>query len=122
MVAARFAQGAGGGDRLFAVAPDALALQESARGFRGEELPKEITAWLHIGEDGSVTAFTGKVEMGQNIRTSLAQSVADELRVPFESVGMVRGDTQLTRFDMETLGSRSTPTMAPQLRRAAEAA
>jgi nicotinate dehydrogenase subunit B len=97
-------------------------LQESGRGFRGEELPKEITAWLHIGEDGSVTAFTGKVEMGQNIRTSLAQGVADELRVAFESVRMVMGDTQLTPFDMGTFGSRTTPTMAPQLRRAAEAA
>ena len=52
-------------------------------------MPKDITAWLHIGEDGNVTAFTGKVEIGQNIRTSLAQTVADELRVPFESVTMV---------------------------------
>ena len=39
-----------------------------------DELPKEINAWLHIGEDGGVTVFTGKVEIGQNIRTSLAQS------------------------------------------------
>ena len=59
--------------------------------FHSDELPEEITAWLHIGEDGTVTAFTGKVEIGQNIRTSLAQSVADELRVPFESVRMVTG-------------------------------
>ena len=87
-----------------------------------DELPKEITAWLHIGEDGGVTAFTGKVEIGQNIRTSLAQSVADELRVPFESVRMVMGDTALTPFDMGTFGSRTTPTMAPQLRRVAAAA
>ncbi len=42
--------------------------------------PQEIGAWLHIGEDGQVTVYTGKVEVGQNIRTSLTQAVAEELR------------------------------------------
>jgi CO/xanthine dehydrogenase Mo-binding subunit len=115
----------GAGIIVFAAAKDALAIQESggaARQNHSDELPEEITAWLHIAEDGSVTAFTGKVEIGQNIRTSLAQTVADELRVPFESVRMVMGDTQLTPFDMGTFGSRTTPTMAPQLRRVAAAA
>jgi nicotinate dehydrogenase subunit B len=110
---------------VFAAAKDALAIQESggaARQNHSDELPKEITAWLHIAEDGGVTVFTGKVEIGQNIRTSLAQAVADELRVPFESVRMVMGDTQLVPFDMGTFGSRTTPTMAPQLRRVASAA
>ncbi|MGB9465181.1 MAG: molybdopterin cofactor-binding domain-containing protein, partial [Candidatus Acidiferrum sp.] len=81
----------GAGIAVFAVAKDSLAKQETAptRGFHQEDLPEEITAWLHIGEDGIVTAFTGKVEIGQNIRTSLAQTVADELRVPFETVRMV---------------------------------
>ncbi|MGB2624891.1 MAG: molybdopterin cofactor-binding domain-containing protein [Candidatus Acidiferrum sp.] len=114
----------GAGIAVFAVANDALARQETAptRGFHHEELPEEITAWLHIGEDGNVTAFTGKVEIGQNIRTSLAQSVADELRVPFDSVTMVTADTALTPFDFGTVGSRSMPTMSPQLRRVACAA
>src|SRR3984893_11516196 len=115
----------GAGIMVFAVVKDGFATQESGGGARqnhSDELPKEITAWLHIGEDGSVTAFTGKVEIGQNIRTSLAQSVADELRVPFESVRMVMGDTQLTPFDAGTFGSRTTPTMTPQLRRVASAA
>ena len=110
---------------VFAAANVALALQESGGGTRqnhSDELPEEITAWLHIGEDGKVTAFTGKVEMGQNIRTSLAQSVADELRVPFDKRTMVMGDTPLTPFDVGTFGSRTTPTMAPQLRRVASAA
>jgi nicotinate dehydrogenase subunit B len=115
----------GAGIMVFAAVKDALALQESggvARQSHPDELPREIIAWLHVAEDGSVTAFTGKVEIGQNIRTSLAQSVADELRVPFETVRMVMGDTQLTPFDMGTFGSRTTPTMAPQLRRVASAA
>lgn len=114
----------GAGVAVFAVASKSLPAQETAptQGFHWEELPKEISAWLHIAEDGSVTAFTGKAELGQNIRTSLAQSVADELRVPFESVRMVMADTALTPFDAGTFGSRTTPTMAPQLRRVAEAA
>jgi CO/xanthine dehydrogenase Mo-binding subunit len=114
----------GAGIMVFVVATDALAMQESggARRTREDDLPKDITAWLHIGEDGTATVFTGKVEMGQNIRTSLAQSVADELRVPFEKVRMVMGDTGLTPYDMGTFGSRTTPTMAPQLRRVAAAA
>jgi CO/xanthine dehydrogenase Mo-binding subunit len=114
----------GAGIAVFAVAKDSLGKQETAptQGFHSEELPNNITAWLHVGEDGNVTAFTGKVEIGQNIRTSLAQTVADELRVPFESVTMVTADTALTPFDFGTVGSRSMPTMSPQLRRAASAA
>lgn len=96
--------------------------QESGRGFGGHELPKDISAWLHIGADGCVTVYTGKVEVGQNIRTSLAQSVAEELSVPFEAITMVMGDTDLTPWDMGTFGSRSTPTMGPQLRTMAAAA
>src|SRR5712692_10064762 len=45
----------------------------------GGNQPKELGAWLHIGEDNAVTVFTGKVEIGQNIRTSLTQAVAEEL-------------------------------------------
>jgi nicotinate dehydrogenase subunit B len=114
----------GAGIAIFATTTDAAGLQETAAGPRIEppQLPKEIASWLHIGESGTVTAFSGKVEVGQNARTSLTQSVADELRVPFASVRMVMGDTELTPFDMGTFGSRTTPTMVPQLRRAAEAA
>jgi isoquinoline 1-oxidoreductase len=115
----------GAGIAVFAVAKDALAEQETApghRSFHNEELPKDIDAWLHVGEDGSVTGFTGKAEIGQNIRTALAQTIADELRVPFESVRMVMADTALTPFDAGTFGSRTTPTMTPQLRRVASAA
>ena len=82
----------------------------------------EIGAWLHIGEDGAVTVYTGKVEVGQNIRTSLAQAVAEELRVPIDSIEMVMGDTDLTPYDRGTFGSRTTPEMSPQLRKAAAAA
>jgi nicotinate dehydrogenase subunit B len=115
----------GAGIAVFVVAKDALAAQETApgpRSFHNEDLPKEISSWLHVGEDGTVTGFTGKAEMGQNIRTSISQTIADELRVPFESVRLVMADTSLTPFDAGTFGSRTTPTMTPQFRRVAEAA
>src|SRR6266404_9417306 len=95
---------------------------ESGRGGFNERLPNDIDAWIHIDEKGDVTVFTGKVEVGQNTRTSLTQAVADELHVPIDSVHLVMGDTDLTPFDAGTYGSRSTPTMAPQLRKAAAAA
>lgn len=95
--------------------------QESGRA-RGEAVPEDISSWLHIAEDGKVTVFTGKVEMGQNIRTSLAQHVAEELHVPVASIEMVMGDTDLVPFDMGTFGSRSTPQMGSQLRKVAASA
>ncbi|HET6889652.1 MAG TPA: molybdopterin cofactor-binding domain-containing protein [Pyrinomonadaceae bacterium] len=84
--------------------------------------PKEVGAWIHVDENGIVTAYTGKVEFGQNIRTSLTQAVAEELHVPLSSVRIVMGDTELTPFDLGTFGSLTTPLMAPQLRKAAAAA
>jgi len=116
----------GAGVLVVSVLKPAVAAQESGASKRrrgwDEDLPKEIDAWLHIGENGKVTVYTGKVEVGQNIRTSLAQAVAEELKVPMEKIELVMGDTQLVPFDMGTFGSRTTPTMNPQLRRVAAAA
>ncbi len=113
----------GAGVLVVSVLKPAVAAQESGGARqRRDDLPKEIDAWLHIGENGNVTVYTGKVEMGQNIRTSLSQAVAEELRVTIEKIEMVMGDTQLTPFDMGTFGSRTTPTMNPQLRKVAAAA
>ncbi len=101
--------------------PGAFA-QESGRGGRGEEIPRDIASWMHIGADGKITVFTGKVEMGQNIRTSLAQQVAEELHTQTNSISMIMGDTDLTPFDQGTFGSRSTPQMGSQLRKVAATA
>ena len=116
----QFLKAFGGGIAVVCVAGGAVAVAT-----REEAAPwtvDQIAAWLHIGEDGSVTVYTGKVEVGQNIRTSLSQAVAEELRVPMASIEMVMGDTDLTPFDRGTFGSRTTPEMAPQIRRAAAAA
>jgi isoquinoline 1-oxidoreductase len=110
-----------GGGLLVCLTPIPSFAQESGRGFGSHELPTDISAWIHIDADGQVKVFTGKVEVGQNIRTSLAQAVAEELRVSFDSITMVMGDTDLVPWDMGTFGSRTTPTMAPQLRNMAVA-
>ncbi len=81
-----------------------------------------VGAWIHIGEDGIVTVYTGKVEVGQNIRTSLSQMVAEELMVPLSSVTMIMGDTDLVPYDRGTFGSLTTPQMGLQLRKAAATA
>ncbi len=88
----------------------------------GERDPDEIGAWLHIDQHGEVHVFTGKVEVGQNIRTSLSQAVAEELMVPFDSIHMVMGDTHQVPYDRGTFGSQTTPRMASHLRRVAAAA
>jgi isoquinoline 1-oxidoreductase len=111
-----------GGGILVCLTHGVAIAQESGRAFGGHELPKDVSAWLHIAADGRVEVFTGKVECGQNIRTSLAQLVAEELRVPFESITMIMGDTDLVPWDMGTFGSRTTPTMGPQVRKMAAAA
>ena len=115
----------GGSIVVLFTATDVFAQRrEGRRGGRrfDRDMPPELGAWLHIGEDGTVTVYTGKVEVGQNIRTSLTQVVAEALPAPLTSIRLVMGDTDLTPYDRGTFGSRTTPMMAPQLRKAAAVA
>ncbi|MBE7558888.1 molybdopterin-dependent oxidoreductase [bacterium] len=98
---------AGGIVVYFAAGELTLAQEGGRRGFR-PQLPDDFNAFLLIGENGRVSCFTGKIEMGQGIITSLAQMLADELDVPVASVDMVMGDTDLCPWDMGTFGSMST--------------
>jgi len=79
-------------------------------------------AWIHVGADGTVTAFTGKVDIGQDNRTALSLRVAEELRVSLVAVRIVMGDTDVCPFDMGTFGSRSMPDAGEHLRQAAASA
>ncbi len=91
-----------------------LEAQESRRGY-----PTDFNAYLRIGPDGRVTVFSGKIEMGQGVVTSLAQMAAEELGVPLEHVDMVMGDTSVCPYDAGTWGSMSTRFFGPALRGAA---
>ena len=113
----RFLQLLGGGVTVLFTVGDPLALAQTGRRRQGE--PEDFNAFLRIGEDGRVTCFSGKIEMGQGIYTSLAQMAADELGVPLSSVDMVMGDTDLCPWDGGTFGSRSTREYGLALRQAA---
>ena len=100
---------------LFSVGdPLALPRERRRRGY-----PEDYNAYLRIGEDGRVTCFSGKIEMGQGIHTSLAQMLAEELDVPLNTVNMIMGDTAVCPWDAGTFGSRSTKYFGPPLRQAA---
>ena len=107
---------AGGGLIVFFAVGDGRALQEGAR---GGGYPDDPNAYLKVGPDGRVTCFTGKIEMGQGIITSLAMMLAEELDVPLDAVDMVMGDTALCPYDAGTFGSRSTKYFGPPMRQAA---
>ncbi|MFB0566489.1 MAG: molybdopterin cofactor-binding domain-containing protein [Candidatus Aminicenantaceae bacterium] len=110
----------GGGIFILFTAGDLWPFQEERRRRRGGlDYPTDLNAYLRIGEDGRVSCFTGKVEIGQGVITSLAQMLADELEVPLESVDMVMGDTDLCPWDMGTFGSMTTRFFGPALRAAA---
>lgn len=85
---------------------------------RGRGYPTDLNAYLKIGDDGRVSLFCSKVEMGQGIITSMAQMLAEELDVSLDSIDMVMGDTRLCPWDGGTTGSRSTKYYGPPLRKA----
>jgi isoquinoline 1-oxidoreductase len=108
----------GGGIVLFFAPWDALDLMALPAEQR-RSLTKDYNAFLHIAEDGTVSCFTGKIEMGQGVITSLAQMMAEELNVPLEKVKMVMGDTELCPYDAGTWGSLTTRAFGPAMLAAA---
>ena len=88
-----------------------------AQNSEGEML--NFNAYLRVKEDGRVDCYTGKIEMGQGIITSLAQVVAEELEVSIYEIDMVMGDTDLCPYDAGTWGSRTTRFADPVIRSAA---
>jgi nicotinate dehydrogenase subunit B len=107
----------GGGIVILFTVGDPFSLEAQPR--RQPPLPDDPNAFLRIGEDGRVSCFTGKIEMGQGVITSLAQMLAEELDVSLGSVDMVMGDTDLCPWDMGTFGSMTTRFFGPPLREAA---
>jgi nicotinate dehydrogenase subunit B len=65
----------------------------------------QVDDWITIQPDGTITVYSGKVELGTGVKTALAQIVAEELDVPFERIKMVMGDTALTPDEGYTAGS-----------------
>jgi nicotinate dehydrogenase subunit B len=108
-----------GGGILIFIKPweilDAETLQQQQR----RALTGDYNAFLHVAEDGTITCYTGKIEMGQGIITSLPVMMADELNVTLDKIKIVMGDTALCPYDAGTWGSQSTQTFGPAMRAAA---
>src|SRR2546426_4679278 len=82
-------------------------------------IPEELDSWLSIGRDGRVTVYTGRIDMGTGIETAFGQLISDELDVPFESVKVVMGDTELTPDQGKSTASSNASQGAQPLRIAA---
>ena len=78
-----------------------------------------LDGWLRINADGTVTVFTGKVELGQGILTALAQIAAEELDIAYERVEMISADTSRSPDEGMTAGSQSVENSGTALRFAA---
>ncbi len=111
-----FVKALGGGILVLVSAP-ALGAVAEAQGRRN--YPTDINAYLHIAPDGKVTLFSGKIEMGQGVMTSLAQEAAEELGAPFDAFTVVAGDTATCPWDAGTWGSMTTRFFGPAVRAAA---
>jgi CO/xanthine dehydrogenase Mo-binding subunit len=70
----------------------------------------QLDSWIAIAEDGSVTAYTGKCELGQGLYTAQTQLIAEELVVPIDRVALIQCDTVATPDQGTTSGSQSHPT------------
>src|SRR5262245_47618171 len=84
--------------------------------------PKQLDSWLSIASDGTVTIYSGKVDLGTGVETALAQIVAEYLDVPFGKIHMSSVDTAKAIDQGITAASRTIERGGPQLRQAAAAA
>ncbi|HEU5003088.1 MAG TPA: molybdopterin cofactor-binding domain-containing protein [Actinomycetota bacterium] len=106
----------------FSVLPEGLVVVLDPRPPGPGQWAPSPGAWLHVGGDGHVTAFIGKVEVGQGTRTALTLLAAEELAVAPSSVSLVMGDTDLCPYDEGTFGSLSMPQAGPAIQAVAAAA
>ena len=106
-----FLKGLGTGLMVWVVLGRAAGAEENEAAHPVTVRPRaegDFNAFLIIGEDGRVTCFTGKIEMGQGPVTSLPQMLAEDLDVSVDAVSIVMGDTELCPFDQGTWGSMTT--------------
>ncbi|MGH9162121.1 MAG: molybdopterin cofactor-binding domain-containing protein [Vicinamibacteraceae bacterium] len=109
----RFLKGAGALVVSFSAAPfvDRIVSAQGLSATRGREIdPEQLDSWIAVAADGTVTAYTGKCELGQGIYTVQMQLIAEELDVPLSRVRLIQCDTSRSPDQGGTSGSQSTPT------------
>src|SRR5579859_6752479 len=122
-----FVQILGAGLLIAVSTPSAVAQQRrGGRGGRGGGFngagARTVSARVHIGNDGSITVMTGKVEAGQGSRAELTMAAAEELRVPVSRIQLLMADTGMVPDDGITAGSGTTPRSVPAVRQGCAAA
>jgi len=108
----------GGGVVIYFSCGNPLAIAQPKQ-VAGQQGVPDFNAFLVIGADGRIACYTGKIEMGQGVITSLAQMAAEELDAPFDAIEMIMGDTDICPWDQGTWGSMTTRFFGPKLREAA---
>jgi len=91
-----------------------------AIGFKASISPTTSVAIVNLYADGSCALYSSTVDMGQGSDTAMAQIVSEVLGIPIDVITVVHPDTDVTPYDMATLGSRSTYHMGNAVRRATE--
>src|SRR5271154_2044437 len=107
---------------------DALAANGAAKATGAKPIPGgvppeagELSAWLAVHPDNTVTLYTGKVDVGTGAETALAQIAAEELYFPIDRLNVVMGTTSVTVNQGPSYGSRTIRYAGPQIRHAAAA-
>ncbi|HYY24154.1 MAG TPA: molybdopterin cofactor-binding domain-containing protein [Candidatus Udaeobacter sp.] len=118
----QFLKGGGALIVSFNLFPALDLFAQSARASGAQPDPTQLDSWIAIGQDGNVTVFTSKVELGTGIETALAQIAAEELDIPWQKIRVDMGDTSKTIDQATTSGSRTIERAGPQVRQAAAAA
>ena len=107
----------------FSFVPISPALLGGAAHAAGIESDLSIDSWLTLDQQGTITIFSGKVELGTGVQTAMMQIVAEELNVGLAQLRYVQGDTSQTPGDKGfTAGSKSVQTQGPALQLAAATA
>jgi nicotinate dehydrogenase subunit B len=100
----------------FSLDPKHVLAQEPARLPGSLQDNRKLDAWIRINRDTSATIFTGKIELGQGILTSLSQIAAEELDLPLSLITIISGDTGRTPNEGMTAGSQSIENSGTALR------
>src|SRR5215510_988662 len=97
-----------------------LSLQAAyAQGAKPPLTPDQLSSYIAVNADGSVSAFFGKMDMGHGLAVAIAQIVAEELDVPFKNVKVFMGDTANSVNQGGASGSTGIQNGGKQMRMAA---
>ena len=98
----------------------ALAAGEAlAQGAKPPLMPDQLACFIAVNADGTVSAFFGKMDMGQGLFVAIGQMVAEELDVPFQAVKVIMGDTATSVNQGGASGSTGIQRGGMQMRMAA---